>query len=890
MSGNILSVIGKKAFPTASIMADAATVVDLVDTRSPTPSSPAADHEDVMDVVDVVDVTTEGPDDQEAEQQEEKASSQDDDEIEVMSSVEGSQDPPTRTDQTEHEEGNDGEEVVVVDSAQDSEDRESDQKQQSGEDSGEEEEVEFVGSLEGTTGHQEASASGQQELDDSTDVVILENSDGPQEHQPPERSRANTNALMAANGHVTAATLEAEFQCIICQYAMFKIVGVFSRVCYCLAPFDSRVCLMDSFLSRSIEEAQCPTCRVEILQPLAATSTPSAIFNVNLLIPSVATRIPSYQDEEEAEYTHKLDQLEAKWKIFFLSERAVQYHGDHDEDQHVSSPRWEEGQSEGTDYPVLKVEDSQDGNLQVSRNVVLDTNDANEDGYHNMRVGLAVMEFPSVFELYNEHQECSITVVKMEEDEEIADGLPFFMDESGDDDVLVCSSYYNEITLRVWDDAVRSCLGNCVMERTRGAQAGTVTFPGLRLDVPGGTYTFRFSDDLYGLKLSITTRLRELHETTDSSIAEYVSLINDEARDARRRNRGGNPRESDEEDEEDGNESDDSFIVNDLEVEAPVGRFSDDEEEFEAFDSDDEQADEDQERRRRARRRRRRRRPEAGRDVETVEEYLDTTRDAPTGGEPQHPVFSTDDEAGQEDDNAEDVGEEEEHQEVQHVARPRRRNANHILDSEDEAEDVEVKADGDDEHGEQEGHENTGEDEPNGDASGEDEVEERESQSNGEVPSRKVKRDEWEQAEDSDVDEEMTVQPSTGVSSDEEHEEEARPVKRARVLSMEENEDESAGEEEQEEAMEPANSTSGTIRFDNVSDEDLEETHEDDAGFQHMSESFDEEEEERHSGDEAQQEGDVHDDYPDEEEDDAGDEDEEGFQEEEGDYDAEFSE
>ncbi|RLN70462.1 hypothetical protein BBJ28_00013566 [Nothophytophthora sp. Chile5] len=803
-------------------MADAATVVDLVDTRSPTPSSPVADHQDV------VDVTTEGPDGQEAEQQEEKASSQDDDEVEVMSSAEGSQDPPTRTDQAEQEqqeEENGDEEVVVVDSTQDSEERESDQKQQSGEDSGEEE-VEFAGSLAGTTGHQEASAPGQQELDDSTDVVILDNSDGPQEHQPSERSRANTNALMAANGHVTAATLEAEFQCIICQYAMFK-----------------------------------------------------------LLIPSVATRIPSYQDEEEAEYTHKLDQLEAKWKIFFLSERAAQYHGDHDEDEHVSSPRWEEGQSEGTDYPVLKVEDSQDGNLRVSRNVVLDTSDENEDGYHNMRVGLAVMEFPSVFELYNEHQECSITVVKMEEDEEIADGLPFFMDESGDDDVLVCSSYYNEITLRVWDDAVRSCLGNCVMERTRGAQAGTVTFPGLRLDVPGGTYSFRFSDDLYGLKLSITTRLRELHETTDSSITEYVSLINDEARDARRRNRGGNRRESDEEDEEDGDESDDSFIVNDLEVEAPVGRFSDDEEEFEPFGSDDEQADEDRERRRRARRRRRRRSPEAGRDVETVEGYLNATRDVPTHGEPQHPVFSTDDEAGQEDDNVEDAGEEEEHQEVQHVARPRRRNANHILDSEDEAEEVEVNADGDDEPAEQEGHENTGEDEPSGDASDEDEVEERESQSNGEVPSRKVKRDEREQAGDSDVDEEVTVQPRTEVSSDEEEqeEEEARPVKRARVLSMEESEDGSAGEEEQEEAMEPATSTSGTIRFDSVSDEDLEETHEDDAGFQHMSESFDEGEEDRHSGDEAHEEDDDHDDYPDEE-DDAADE-----EEEEGDYDAEFS-
>lgn len=45
-----------------------------------------------------------------------------------------------------------------------------------------------------------------------------------------------------------------------------------------------------------------------------------------------------------------------------------------------------------------------------------------------------------------------------------------------------------------------------------------------------GVYTFRFSDDLYGLKLSITTHLREPHEISDTPVADYVSLINDEAR------------------------------------------------------------------------------------------------------------------------------------------------------------------------------------------------------------------------------------------------------------------------------------------------------------------------------------------------------------------------
>ncbi|RLN58773.1 hypothetical protein BBP00_00006826 [Phytophthora kernoviae] len=322
----------------------------------------------------------------------------------------------------EEEQEDQGEEKDVNEPDESSTEQNGDeQKEQESED-----EVEFLGSVEGSNGH---------ESEEDADTVVVEQQ---------ERSRANTNALMAANGLVTPATLEAEFQCIICQYALFK--------------------------------------------------------PVTLLIPAVAARISSYQQEEEEEYTRKLDQLDAKWKIFFLTERAERYHGDHDEEDIASlnqslrtgdeASRWEEEYDDHSEYPVLKVEDSEDGNLHVSRNIVLDTSDANEDGIMNMRIGFAIVEFPSIFELYNEHQECSLNVIKMEEDEEMADGMPFFMSENGEDDVLVCNSYYNHITLRVCDDG-----GNCVMERTRAAQSGVVDFPGLRLDVPGEENGMAESED-----------------------------------------------------------------------------------------------------------------------------------------------------------------------------------------------------------------------------------------------------------------------------------------------------------------------------------------------------------------------------------------------------------
>ena len=291
------------------------------------------------------------------------------------------------------------------------------------------------------------------------------------------------------------------------------------------------------------------------------------------------------------------------------------------------------------------------------------------------------------------------------------------------------------------------------MERTRGAQGGVVTFPGLRLDVPGGTkafsvlhkwlmcllamfgetmglcvvsrigmYTFRFSDDLYGLKLSITTRLREPHEISDTPVADFVSLIHDEARDASRRNRvthHDNDSECDE--DEAGNESDDSFVVDDYigeeHNEQPIGRFSDDDDDgdnHEEYHSDDEAADEEREQLRTRRQQRSSRRCE--RDVPIIEKHHDDDALSGEGGDRSdeqdnmdereedeevddevrpgrrnirvvESLFSSDGEADQKEHDSVGAAKETETEEEQHDAiRPRQRNANQIVDSDDEDE------------------------------------------------------------------------------------------------------------------------------------------------------------------------------------------------------------
>ncbi|GMF57517.1 unnamed protein product [Phytophthora fragariaefolia] len=363
-------------------------------------------------VEDVVDVTMEGADGQAEEQVVELG---------------------RRDEREEKGEEDEEKEVVDVDEDQQQEREEEEQKHEESED----DEVQFVGSVgvEGNNDHQE--------VENEEDVVVLENGDTSDQGSS-ERSRANTDALLVANGYVTPATLEAELQ-------FFVSINVFDQrnnVEPCASTYYS-------FLAK-----QYPDIKIVVAYSICS-------FDVvaQLLIPSVAERISSYQQEEEVEFTSKLQELDSKWKLFNLSENAARYHGDHDEEGARSSGRWEEDHEGHEEYPVVKVEHTEDGNLHVFRNIVLDTNDENEDGYVNMRVGIAIVEFPSIFELYNEHQECSVNVIKMEEDEETADGMPFFMNEDGDDDGFVCGSYYNEISLRVCDEGVRDDASAKVCEK-----------------------------------------------------------------------------------------------------------------------------------------------------------------------------------------------------------------------------------------------------------------------------------------------------------------------------------------------------------------------------------------------------------------------------------------
>lgn len=244
---------------------------------------------------------------------------------------------------------------------------------------------------------------------------------------------------------------------------------------------------MKTFLSRPIEEAQCPTCRADILRQLSPSSSPSAVFSINvtlwnaiqLLLPVLVRarrRLRQQEaevtteevDREEEEYAVLLDQVDAKWHIHFLQHQAIAFHDrqarESDEDADNEDDEGEEDEEGDGEtrrqrrlYPEIKVENAVDGRLALSRNVVLDTTDANEDGYASMRVTLALVEFPSIVELYSEHQECEVAVIKLEEDEEHVDGgAPFFLDEHGnDDDAFILPNYYNEITLRVRDEAVR---------------------------------------------------------------------------------------------------------------------------------------------------------------------------------------------------------------------------------------------------------------------------------------------------------------------------------------------------------------------------------------------------------------------------------------------------
>lgn len=142
-----------------------------------------------------------------------------------------------------------------------------------------------------------------------------------------------------------------------------------------------------------------------------------------------------------------------------------------------------------------------------------------------------------------------------------------------------------------------------------------------------GLYTFHFSDDLYGMYLTVKTVLRELDEMSDPPFQEegYPSsyVLGEAAENDRRRGRQRRRAwtASDEEDAnlaDDDGASDDSFIVNDEEGEEGeqgeevTAAFSDEEREEWEEHSDDEEAEEAAARRWRMQRRQRQANPRTG--------------------------------------------------------------------------------------------------------------------------------------------------------------------------------------------------------------------------------------------------------------------------------------
>ncbi|TMW65615.1 hypothetical protein Poli38472_008257 [Pythium oligandrum] len=444
-----------------------------------------------------------------------------------------------------------------------------------------------------------------------------------------ESSTDNANIL--ENGDkkdVSSKKLVAELQCILCHEVLCKPITTVCGHSFC------RVCLMDFLLSKEVHETQCPICRSEVLFAPRDDATPPFYINVTLWN-VIQLLLPGKHQlhEEEEEYTLKHEQFSTKWRIAALQHSSRHdRHGDDDSEMSSNDEMMHTGWQTSSNrrarerYPQLRTENFADGELELVRNVVLDRDDVNIDGYEGMRVGLGVMEFPSRFQLYNEHQECSIAVLKFEEDEDMEDGMPFFMNDNGDDDHFVVSDYYNEVTLKVLNER-----GNVVLERTRGAQQGTIVFPSLRLDVPAGVYRFEFTDDLYGLRLMIKTELRGPRDERDAPLIELEDeqsrsfVLNEAGERGRRqrarwdRRRSGADEEDDDDEEEDDedNASDDSFIATDDEVQEEVNeahRLSGEEEGGEGFwsftDDDDEEAAMERAAAARQGRRRRRRRQE----------------------------------------------------------------------------------------------------------------------------------------------------------------------------------------------------------------------------------------------------------------------------------------
>ncbi|KAI9914048.1 hypothetical protein PsorP6_006422 [Peronosclerospora sorghi] len=162
-------------------------------------------------------------------------------------------------------------------------------------------------------------------------------------------------------------------------------------VSYASTPCLSRVCLVTSFGMKPLDEAQCPICRVAILYPLSTHALVDAVLSVNLLVPSVLTRIHTYGHEEDRTYRHALAKLTTAWNVLTRLHQAVREDREGPDDASVRVADDRPGPT--VEYPVLKLDETEEANVHIARTIVLDRSDEKEGGSVHMRVGLAIQAF-----------------------------------------------------------------------------------------------------------------------------------------------------------------------------------------------------------------------------------------------------------------------------------------------------------------------------------------------------------------------------------------------------------------------------------------------------------------------------------------------------------------
>ncbi|OQR80567.1 hypothetical protein ACHHYP_17463 [Achlya hypogyna] len=349
-----------------------------------------------------------------------------------------------------------------------------------------------------------------------------------------------------------------ELQCIICYDHLYKPISVSCGHSFC------RLCLIKSCEAQD-DVRLCPICRDPMCMCFEKLNVNVTLWNiVRLLYPNARNE----QEEEEA-YQLARATYEARQRVRELRGASAEARpaDDEDDDDDFAGEAFSDGEDAAEarlhddENPLqVRVDTVNAEELHITRNVVVDDDAENVDGRRTMRVAFSIVEFPGILETYTEHQECSLAMLQLEEDEELAEGFPAFMAESGDDDNLVVSHHYGEVTLTVFDDR-----NHIVLERTGRCQAGIVNFQALRLDVPSGMYTFRFYDLATTVFIEIATSVRDSDggwrpppmRTLNSSVLEEAT--------ERSRHRTNTRREyvSDDEDYSDGNDSDMSFIVSD---------------------------------------------------------------------------------------------------------------------------------------------------------------------------------------------------------------------------------------------------------------------------------------------------------------------------------------